>query len=160
MTEKIKKEVKKNVLFTIQSELEAVAKGSKGHNYKYADLKSVWEVVQPILERNEVFLTSESTVLTHAESGRNSVFITSKLISATTDEVLLESAIPLSWAKSLTPQDIGAAMTYFRRYNILLLLNVIVEDDDAAKAQASMLKAAVKDKGIIKKEDTVTDWEF
>jgi hypothetical protein len=46
------------------------------------------------------------------------------------DEVASE--IPLTeWIK---PQDKGSEITYYRRYNLLSLLDLEVEDDDGAKA--------------------------
>jgi hypothetical protein len=47
----------------------------------------------------------------------------------------IESSIQLSeWTK---PQDKGSEITYYRRYNLLSLLDLEVEDDDWKKAQDS-----------------------
>lgn len=111
------------VLLKVQKELPIVGKDSKGFNYKYASLPQVWEKVGKVLESNGFFITNEITlegVLTtaHHEHGE------------------LHSFIPFV-SQSSKPQEIGSEVTYWRRYNLTAIFNIIVdgEDDDAQTAQ-------------------------
>jgi hypothetical protein len=110
------------VLLKVQKELPIVGKDSKGFNYKYASLPQVWEKVGKVLESNGFFITNEITlegVLTtaHHEHGE------------------LHSFIPFV-SQSSKPQEIGSEVTYWRRYNLTAIFNIIVdgEDDDAQTA--------------------------
>lgn len=118
-----------SILYKIQQDLVPVTKNAQGYGYKYADLGAVWETVQPILEKYKVMVSNYA-------DGNNIVTV----LTTSNGETIGESSIPLEYAKAPNPQDVGAAITYFRRYNLLLLLNIIVEDDDAAKAQKNMTK--------------------
>jgi hypothetical protein len=40
-------------------------------------------------------------------------------------------------SQGIKPQDKGSEITYYRRYNLLSLLDLEVEDDDGKKAQDS-----------------------
>lgn len=88
---------------------------------KYAGLPSVLEVVLPILIKNELLLTQSpitegdrigvETTITHS-SGE---FITSKFT--------------MNLAKN-DPQGAGSAITYARRYSLVSILGLNVDDDD------------------------------
>ena len=109
-------------LLKFQKELQIVGKDSKGFNYKYASLPKVWDKVGSVLKDNGFFITNEITpegVMTtaHHEHGE------------------LKSFLPFSGATK--PQEVGSEVTYWRRYNLTAIFNIIVdgEDDDAQTAQ-------------------------
>ncbi len=105
-------------------------------HYKYADLNSVVEAVEEPL-RNEgvgifhqVGVGAVTTVLrilgTHADGDGTAVRST---VSLTGD---------------LTPQQTGSAITYFRRYNLVALLNLLTEDDDGAEASQPRTRGPIE----------------
>lgn len=115
----------------VQNELDAVNKNAKGYNYKYADLPSLWEAVRKII--------SDNKFIVYGFADNESVHMIAEHESGTK----IESKLPLSYAKA-TPQDLGGAITYFRRYQIMLMFNVMTEDDDASKVQAGYTKQEPK----------------
>jgi len=119
----------KKVFLAIQKEMQKVTKNAKGYNYKYADLPKVWESIEKVLDRNEVAVTSSIS----DDKVRTDII--------KDGEIVATSEIALSYAKNSTPQEIGSAITYFRRYNLMLLFNIIVEDDDAQKAQKTAVSS-------------------
>lgn len=114
----------------VQKELKPIEK-TKANSYfksKYADLSSVLEEILPILAKHELVLIQSlggnelspalDTIIAHAPSGQN-----------------IKSTTPL-FAKELTPQGLGSAITYMRRYSLMAILGISTtdEDDDGQRA--------------------------
>lgn len=121
-----------SALLTVQKELDPVRKKKKGHNYNYADLQSVLEACLSQLHEQGVVLLQNpipsvregvaaiETRFVHAESG---------------EEVKSIIEIPTSGnMKMNAAQAYGSAITYGRRYALVSMLGIAVEDDDAASA--------------------------
>lgn len=109
-------------LLKVQKELPIIPKNAKGFNYKFANLPQIWDKVKEILQNNGFLITHEITsegVMTtaHHEHGE------------------LKSFLPFTGASK--PQEIGSEVTYWKRYNLTAIFNIIVdgEDDDAQTAQ-------------------------
>lgn len=90
---------------------------------RYADLESILREVKPVLEQYNFRLVQSK----QGESFR------SALVDADTGEGALAVDTPFILDKQ-TPQAVGSALTYYRRYGILLLLNAVGEEDDDAEA--------------------------
>jgi hypothetical protein len=101
---------------------------------KYADLEGILEQVKPVLAGHGFRLfqsLSEGEWL-------------SALIDIDTGTTVLVVRIPFITEKQ-SPQAVGSALTYYRRYGILLLLNLVgEEDDDAEKAEGRGSKKTTK----------------
>lgn len=93
---------------------------------KYIPLEEVIGKVIPLLNDNGIVLLQS---VGHYEG--TPVLVTS-LIDAETDE-RVETAAPLILDKQ-TPQAVGSAITYMRRYSILSLLGLVADEDDDANA--------------------------
>lgn len=87
-----------------------------GRKYKYADIDKIWEIANPIIAANNFIVTHEVT----AEGV--------KTIAIHSSGEKLESLI--SYTKTDKPQDMGKIITYYRRYNICAIFNIIVADED------------------------------
>lgn len=111
------------VLLKVQKELPIVGKDSAGYNYKYASLPQVWDKVKDVLQDNGFFVTHEIT-------------LEGVLTTAYHELGELHSFIPFV-SQSSKPQEIGSEVTYWKRYNLTAIFNIIVdgEDDDAQTAQ-------------------------
>lgn len=114
-------------LFEVKKAWIKLQRDTKAFNYKYATLSQIqeklWEVMQ-----------EQGLVIVH--SIQDNKVRTS--ISDIETEWQVYSEIPMSeWTK---PQDKGSEITYYRRYNLLSLLDLEVEDDDWKKAQDSKTK--------------------
>lgn len=106
--------------------LKAV-RDTKAYNYKYATLEQIWDMLQPILQE-------EGIVVTHST-------IDNKVCTAIMDDTGKEITSCMPLPENLDPQKLGSAVTYFRRYNLLQLFNIMVEDDDGESAKPSAKKA-------------------
>jgi len=106
-----------------QGELQSITKDKTNPFYKskYADLSSIWDVIRPILAKHGLAViqgpTSEgskvsiTTILTHS-SGQ-----------------YFENTLQLTSEKA-TPQGVGSAITYGRRYSLSALLGIASDEDD------------------------------
>ena len=119
-----------------QSEFPLIKKTDKNPFFKssYAGLPSILEVVLPILHKNGLYI-SQSPV-SNKEEG---VGVHTSIIHAESGEVLQGSFL-LPLAKN-DPQGAGSAITYARRYALVSMLGLNVdEDDDANHASGNIAK--------------------
>src|SRR6185369_8056 len=114
-------------LLKVQKSVPAIKKNAKGFNYKYADLPKVWESIKSVIQENGFVVTHEIT----AEGLKT---------TAWHEHGELNSMIPFT-VDGMKPQEIGSEITYYRRYNISSIFNLIIEgeDDDAKTAQSKVI---------------------
>ena len=96
---------------------------TKAFNYKYATLDQIQSKLWDVLQTQKLVIVHfirENKVITQIRDVENESFI--------------ESEIEMITSK---PQDKWSEITYYRRYNLLSLLDLEVEDDDWKTAQNS-----------------------
>jgi hypothetical protein len=116
-----------------QAAIENVSRDKQGHGYKYADLASCLSAVKKPLADNGLSLSqlvSQDksgkqmlvTLLIH-ESGQwlKSIFCIESVIVKTRDGAIKGNSL----------QNIGAGLTYVRRYALAAIVGLTQEDDDA-----------------------------
>lgn len=115
-----------NKLLEFQKKIQAIKKDGKNPHFKssYATLPQILGEVKPIL--NELGLTllqpiNNGNVSTEIYDGK---------------EKIAESSIKLP--EVVSPQQLGSAITYFRRYTLASLLALEIDDEDANTAQNSV----------------------
>jgi hypothetical protein len=111
-------------IYAIQQAVGKITKDSKNDHFKntYASLDAIMEFLQPHLEK-------ESLQITHASDGE---FVVTDVVDIESGDIYT-SKLPLP--TNCKPQDLGSAMTYYRRYNIVMMFNLLFdEDDDGNKA--------------------------
>lgn len=123
-------------LAAVQSQLPHVTKdrtaqvkSDKGsYSYSYADLSAVTKEILPLLGRNGLAWTTRPTFGT---DGR--FVLIYELIHVSGQKIAGEYPLPSSG----TPQSMGSAITYARRYTLCSVTGVApdTDDDDAAAAQ-------------------------
>lgn len=91
---------------------------------QYADLQAYLEVILPPLLENNCYLTAETQL------GTNVLMV--KTIIRHIGGESIEISIPMPLSSNPTPQDIGSAMTYGRRYGIAALFGLAQGDDDGS----------------------------
>ncbi len=108
-------------LFEVKKAGVKLQRDTKAFNYKYATLDQIqWKL-------NWVF-QEQWLVIVHQVIDNK---VITKIVD-TDDDKFIESWIDLSeWVKA---QDKWSEITYYRRYNLLCLLDLEVEDDDGKKA--------------------------
>lgn len=95
-------------------------------SYKYATLDKIWDVIDPIMDELGIL---ESSAIKYNDN--HEVFVYTSLFNADDTSDTICSLFPLD--STLSPQDMGKVITYWRRYNLVALLNlkIVWEDDDA-----------------------------
>lgn len=134
-------------LATVQANLPKIEKTKradvetqKGRNYSYtyADLAGVSDAILPLLGKNGLAFTARPT---RAEGG--GLILAYQLMHESGET--LEGEFPLKGDG--TPQAIGSAITYARRYCLCAITGVAPEDDDdgaAAEAEAATKKGTAQ----------------
>jgi hypothetical protein len=119
-------------LFEFQGKVTSVKKNAKNDHFKnkYADLTSIIETINPILQECGILVTQHPnedvlvTTVYHAESGE-----------------FMQSEQVLRMKDLNNPQQQGSAITYARRYALASIFNLNQEDDDANSATGYQVKA-------------------
>lgn len=127
-TEKIKELNELGGVLTLHQKLHRcklaigkVTKNATSHHSKYADLNAILDAVEPVLHENGLLLiqpihnNSVCTQIVDIDSG-----------------AILESCMQLP--QGVTPQNMGSAITYYRRYTLQAALSLQAVDDDGEKA--------------------------
>ena len=118
-------------LSRFQEQCPAINKGAQGYGYKYADLPTIMQIIDPILRKNGLVLSqpldgrSVVTILVHIETEQ-------KIYSS----IEIPEGVMLKGMNQF--QSDGSAITYYRRYGLSSLLSIVVDEDaDAAGTQVS-----------------------
>ncbi len=111
-----------------QGQLEGAVKDSANPFFKskYADLASVWEACRKPLAANGIAVVQSPS----ADGAKVSV---ETLLTHTSGQWI--KGIVTVAAKDDSPQAVGSAITYLRRYALQSFVGVAPEDDDAEAAQ-------------------------
>ena len=113
-------------LFEVKKAGIKLQRDTTAFNYKYATLTQIQEKLSSVLEQQEI-------VVVHYVRDWQ---MHTEIRDIEKPEELVRSSIQMAeWTK---PQDKGSEVTYYRRYNLLSLLDLEIEtDDDWKKAQDS-----------------------
>lgn len=115
-------------LSEFQNEVPTIHEETKGFNYTYSNLNSIFKVIKPLLNKHGLGfyqnLDNRNLVTTvyHVESG---------------EQIQSSSAIPEVTLKGLNDfQTLGSGITYLRRYSLSTILGLITDKDvDACGTQ-------------------------
>jgi len=111
-----------------QQEVPVIHKETEGYGYTYADLPTIFEVINPILKKHGLGFTqllnenALTTVVYHIETGE-SIESNTSLISG------------VSLAKMNDFQVLGSQTTYLRRYSLSSILGIITDKDTDAQGE-------------------------
>lgn len=125
-----------------QQECPVIHKGTTGHNYTYADLPTILEVIYPLLKKHKLGFIQPlegdtlKTIVFHIETGEQ---IESSVI------------IPQITLRGMNEfQSLGSGISYFRRYALSSFFGLVSDKDtDAAGEKATAV--------FIKKHKSVLD---
>lgn len=121
-------------LCKVQTDLQAAIKDANNPHFKskYASLEAVWDVIRAPLVCNGLSVVQP----VRYEQGFSGVIVQTILMHGPSGQ-WIASDVPIPTAK-LTPQEMGAAISYGRRYGLAALIGVTQEDDDAQAATTTM----------------------
>lgn len=133
-------------LLEAKKEFGKVAKNAKNPHFQktYADVNALIDAVEPILHTHGLLLLQpiiENNVVTRiidVESGES-----------------IESSLPLP--QGLNPQQLGSAVTYFRRYTLQSLLSLQATDDDGNYASKTPTPVAPPVPKVLDWEQEIID---
>lgn len=119
-------------LSAFQNEVPTIHEETKGFNYTYSNLNSIFKVIKPLLNKHGLGfyqnLDNRNLVTTvfHVESG---------------EQIQSSSAIPEVTLKGMNDfQTLGSGITYLRRYSLSTILGLITDKDvDACGTQEPKL---------------------
>jgi len=109
-------------LASFNNEVPVIHEDTKGFNYTYANLNTIFETIKPLLSKHGLSFTQLldgnklKTVLFHVESGET--------IESSVD---IETDVKLASMNHY--QVFGSAITYFRRYSLACMLGLITDKD-------------------------------
>jgi len=135
-------------LADFQQEVPVIHKGSTGHNYSYADLPAIFEVINPILKKNKLGFVQPlvgnklKTIIFHTESGESIESETDlpidslnyKEVEVTKNGVMTKKTVLQGFEGMNKAQAIGSLITYFRRYAISSMLGLVTDKDTDASS--------------------------
>lgn len=116
-----------SALAKAQGEMKGADKDSVNPHYKqkYADLASVWDACREPLSKHGLSVI-QLPVADHAQ-----VCVTTLLAHTSGEHIGCELTMS---AQQNTPQSIGSAITYARRYSLMAIAGIAPEDDDGNAA--------------------------
>ena len=114
---------------------EVVSKRTGGKfNYTYATLPDTLQIARPILGEHKLAVVQFARI---AEGGA-AVEVETQMIHESGEWIGETLVMPLP--ANATPQEIGSAITYGRRYGIQPMLGMAAEDDDGGAATKAQIE--------------------
>lgn len=121
-------------LANAQAEFVTLPKDKNGYNYKYTDLDTVISSTKPVLAKNKLGFMQSLTTL---ENGKWA--ITTRLFHAGGEWIEDTTPLPdVSLAKGNAAQNIGAAITYMKRYTLCAMLGISSDEDPDGKPDGNV----------------------
>ncbi len=128
---------------TLRMNLPGIDKSFKGHNYKYQDFNDIVEEIENVIKKHNLELDFfQNATFTHDPYGRVHVVRTTFYSASTGYEESFDTPMlteNLQWNNengsknvNTTPQLVGSAITYFKRYVLVGHLHIRSEVDTDA----------------------------
>lgn len=121
-------------LVNAQAEFVTLPKDKNGYNYKYTDLDTVISSVKPIFAKHKLAFMQSLTTL---ENGKWA--ITTRIFNAAGEWIEDTTPLPdVSLSKGNAAQNIGAAITYMKRYTLCAMLGISSDEDPDGKPDGNV----------------------
>lgn len=116
-------------LSALKSEIGTLKKNAKNPHFKnsYIDLSGLLDAVEPLMQAHGLLLLQPIT---------DGVVWTEIVDIESAEKLTSNISLPIG----VNPQQLGSAITYYRRYTLQSLLSLSAEDDDANTAAAAPVK--------------------
>lgn len=108
-----------------------VTRDARANYGRYATLAAVMEAISPALAANGLALVQE------AELGNGEVTVAAALVHES-GETIEFAPLTMPLGSQRTPQAVGSAMTYGRRYQLTALFGLAPDDDDGQAASKTL----------------------
>jgi hypothetical protein len=124
-----------------QQECPVIHKGTTGHNYTYADLPAILEIIYPLLKKHKLGFIQPlegdilKTIVFHTESG---------------EQIESSVNIPQITLRGMNEyQSLGSGITYFRRYALASFFGLVTDKDTDASGEKATAVFIKKHKSIL-----------
>lgn len=133
------KQLLNNALFNFNKDLVPIIRDKTNpfHKNNYADINTILATIRPLLSKHKLILTQPEKT-----NGQFNIVETAISHKDTSDTLVSSLTLPSELKK---PQEIGSAITYFRRYTLQSLLGLETQDDDGNLASGKSKKEVIND---------------
>lgn len=114
-------------LINAQSEITTLPKDKKGYGYNYTDFDTVVKTVKPILKKNHLGFCQLLDTKDNGKSG-----ITTILFHESGESFQSWFELPASQVSKVACQNMGASITYIKRYALCAVLGCSSDEDTDA----------------------------
>lgn len=136
-------------LAKFQNEVPTIHKATKGYGYSYADLPTIFGVINPLLDKHGLGVTQ---LLNSCDEGDEIKTIIFHIDSGETLESI--TRIPKATLKGMNEyQAYGSGVTYYRRYSLSCALRLVTDiDNDASSVPSKPSKQVKPTKKVLSNE--------
>ena len=114
-----------------QAEFTTLPKDKAGYGYNYTDLDTVISYIRPIMAKHNLAFMQTLTTLEG-----NTPAITTRIFHTTGEWIEDTTPLPpVQLAKGNAAQNLGAAITYMKRYTLCAMLGISSDEDADGKAE-------------------------
>ena len=128
----------------IDSEI-VIPKTKKAFGYDYSPLETILPIIEPLMIKHNLFYYHTTT----CENG--TILLNTRIYETDGGEGYITSSTPIDSTVKLAKMNefmvIGSAMTYFRRYHLVVMLGLLTDEDtDAGAVVGGRSVESVEDK--------------
>lgn len=121
-------------IWNVKESVPKIKKKSKGFKFKYADLEAVEEALKPALKKEGLAYNHHLNFKDGANVISTTIFEVDNPSASETHTMKIPESVQLSGMNAF--QVLGSALTYFRRYHLVVAFGLITgEDIDAIGAE-------------------------
>lgn len=118
---------------SVAKDRDVEVKSEKGrYTFRYATLAAIWDVIRKPLSDNGLSVVQLPSV------ADRKVVVETRLLHSSGEALSSTLELPLA---NPTPQGVGSALTYARRYGLSAMLGVVSDDDDDGQEAAKQVLA-------------------
>lgn len=137
----------------LQSEIGSMPKDKSGYGYKYTDLDTIISALKPLCKKHNIAFTQ---VLHTDNEGRTG--INTQIIHASGAQFGSFVVIPeIQVGKANNAQNIGAAITYLKRYALAAAFGISSDEDIDCSSQAMEKNGVTSAKATPNKSNNATN---
>ena len=109
-----------------------IPKSKKAYGYDYSPLDTILPIIEPLMIKHKLFYYHTTT----CEKG--TILLNTRIYETDGGEGFITSSTPIDSTVKLAKMNefmvIGSAMTYFRRYHLVVMLGLLTDEDTDAGA--------------------------
>lgn len=128
-------------LFDFQKEDLGIAKTKSAHQYKYAPLDDIMEIVKPMLQKHGLIIVHNTVYLRGEGDKPSAELVRTVLMNTDNPEDYIVSETEIRHGLKIGSMNFvmvtGAQITYIRRYHVVTLLGLTTEEDTDVNSTSS-----------------------